>query len=342
MKWAFVLDSPNISGGTYVIFQHALYAKAIDDEVYLLTEKPVNKRQLEWHPEAKSLNWITLDQAISLEFDVVVATWWPTVFLLHKIPARSYAYFAQSVESRFYAENELPVRMLVDSTYLLPFDIITEAQWIKNYVAAKFNRIPRVVRNGIRKDVFRPDGNTHDPRQAHILRILVKGPLNIPFKNVDRTIEICRRSKADEVWLLTSTGLSKYPGVDRVFSRIPVHDTAAVYRSCDVLVKLSYVEGMFGPPLEMFHCGGTAIVYDVTGADEYIRHAFNALVAPSGSEQQVIDYINSLKERPERLAALKQGAAITASQWRDWHESSAEFRRNISDRSFPLGLFHQG
>jgi hypothetical protein len=42
-------------------------------------------------------------------------------------------------------------------------------------------------------------------------------------------------------------------------------DTPLVYRSCDILGKLSYVEGMFGPPLEMFHCGWTAIVYNVTG-----------------------------------------------------------------------------
>jgi hypothetical protein len=54
---------------------------------------------------------------------------------------------------------------------------------------------------------------------------------------------------------------------------------ASVYRSCDDILKLSLVESMFGPPLEMFHCGGTAIVYNVTGHDEYIVHGRNALVA---------------------------------------------------------------
>jgi len=92
------------------------------------------------------------------------------------------------------------------------------------------------------------------------------------FKNVEKTIELCLQSDADEIWLLTSTEISEYPGVDKCFSRVAIEKTPEIYRSCDVLVKLSYVEGMFGPPLEMFHCGGTAIVYDVTGHDEYIKH----------------------------------------------------------------------
>ena len=61
--------------------------------------------------------------------------------------------------------------------------------------------------------------------------------------------------------------------------KITCHADSGIYRSCDVIVKLSYVEGMFGPPLEMFHCGGTSIVYDVTGHDEYIVHGKNGLVA---------------------------------------------------------------
>lgn len=69
-----------------------------------------------------------------------------------------------------------------------------------------------------------------------------------------------------------------------------------IYRSCDVIVKLSYIEGMFGPPLEMFHCGGTAIVYDVTGHDEYIVHEKNALVVKTDDDKQVINYIKWIKK----------------------------------------------
>ena len=83
---------------------------------------------------------------------------------------------------------------------------------------------------------------------------------------------------------MTASAVEAVAGVDRVFSRVPILETPRVYRSCDVLVKLSYIEGMFGPPLEMFHCGGTAIVYRVTGHEQYIRHDDNSLVVTPDDE----------------------------------------------------------
>ena len=90
----------------------------------------------------------------------------------------------------------------------------------------------------------------------------------------------------------------RFPGVNKCFSRIPIHKTAEIYRSCDVLVKLSYVEGMFGPPLEMFHCGGTAIVYDVTGHEEYIEDGKNAIVVKKDNEEEVVSWLKKLKCDP--------------------------------------------
>jgi hypothetical protein len=65
---------------------------------------------------------------------------------------------------------------------------------------------------------------------------------------------------------------------------------------------------MFGPPLEMFHCGGTAIVYDVTGHDEYIRHGVNSLVVERDNELQVVDWLKKLKNDIGLLDKLKAGA----------------------------------
>jgi hypothetical protein len=162
------------------------------------------------------------------------------------------------------------------------------------------------------------------------MRVLVEGPLGVDFKNIARTIAMLRKTLADEIWLLTISPISSYPGVKRVFSRVPAYDCARIYRSCDVLVKLSYVEGMFGPPLEMFHCGGTAVVYNVTGHDEYITNNENALVIPSGDENAVIAAVNELKRQPGLLARLKQGALTTAANWPDWTEVSPQFHRALT------------
>jgi hypothetical protein len=82
---------------------------------------------------------------------------------------------------------------------------------------------------------------------------------------------------------------------------------------------------MFGPPLEMFHCGGTAIVYDVSGHDEYIEHEANALVVATGDEAGVVAALHRLRDEPGLLPRLTAGAARTAAAWPDWADTSPDF-----------------
>ena len=186
-----------------------------------------------------------------------------------------------------------------------------------------------LVANGIDKRRFTPVGPVFEPRSDGALRVLVEGPVEVQMKQVPETIEAVRDSKAAELWLLTSSAIDDYPGVDRVFSRVPVDVTPGVYRSCDVLVKLSRVEGMFGPPLEMMHCGGTTVVWDVTGHEDYIVNEHNGLVAPTGDYDSVIAAVDRLATDPELTLALSTAALQTASAWPSWEDSSAAFHRSL-------------
>ena len=311
---AFLIGSAEISGGTYVIFEHAVRMKRMGHQVFLLTQSPVSPDSHAWHPGARDLQWLTLDQAVDRRFDFAIATYWVSALMMQRVAAHTYVYFVQSIESRFFPPDEeatveeIVWKRIAEKTYLLPLPIITEAHWIQGYLRDTYGHAATVVVNGIRKDIYTESGPCHNPRTPGKLRVLVEGPLGVSYKNVERTIEICRRSSADEVWLLTASAVETYPGADQVFSRVPIEKTPLIYRSCDVLVKLSYLEGMFGPPLEMFHCGGTAIVYDVTGHDEYIRHDVNSLVVSTDDEDAVVSCLNRLKSDPEALERLKAGA----------------------------------
>ena len=333
MKIAFLIGSPDISGGSFVIFEHALRLVGYGHKVALITEIPLNKdkRELHWHKRAQTLEWLSFDQVEErqISFDIVIATWWRTFYELYKVKSLQYAYFVQSIESKFYDSIEKPLCKLVESTYALDVPIITEATWIKEYLYDNYHENAWLVKNGIRKDVYNLIGDVIEPRNPNKLRILVEGPLHVGFKNVPKTIELCKKSNADEIWLLTSTEIDKVDGVDRVFSRVPVEKTADIYRSCDVIVKLSYVEGMFGPPLEMFHCGGTAIVYDVTGHDEYIVHNINGLVVKTDDDEQVVNYINELKKDRKKLNFLKSNTIKTANEWNNWDISAREFEKAL-------------
>lgn len=345
---AFFLGIPEISGGTYVIFEHAVRLKQKGYPVFIITREDVHPDRFKWHPEASELGWLTIEQAGQMYFDIAVATWWQSAILLGQIKAATYIYFIQSIESRFFPSDENATnedrayRRLAESTYLLPIPIITEARWIKEYLNKGYGIEAFLVRNGIRKDLYTEVGEAHRPREKGKLRVLVEGPLGVPYKNVEKAIEIARKSDADEIWLFTSTKVDSVEGATRIFSQIPIHETPPIYRSCDVLLKLSTVEGMFGPPLEIFHCGGTAIVYNVTGHEEYIRHHVNSFVLPEGDEHGVIHHLNLLKHQPELLEHLKKGAKITASKWPDWNTASDNFEKvlmKVRDQNWPNRIY---
>ncbi|MFC7474685.1 glycosyltransferase [Dankookia sp. GCM10030260] len=325
MKLCVLMGSADISGGSYVIFEHCLHLLDAGFEVTVVTLDPLPDRPVPWHRALTRLGFASFDAVAGVRFDLALATWWKTVYELHRIDAARYAYFVQSIESWFYPDSDAAVRNLVNATYLLPLPGITEARWIRDHLRLRFGHDYHLVPNGCSKMLYAAAGPCIAPRTPGRLRILVEGPLGVDFKNVARSIALARRAGVGEVWLLTSSPVAAYPGVARVFSQVPAADCAAVYRSCDVLLKLSLVEGMFGPPLEMFHCGGTAIVYDVTGHDEYIVHDDNALVVATGDEAGVLAALHRLHSEPGLLPRLTAAAARTAAAWPDWDATSPGF-----------------
>ncbi|VVQ16118.1 glycosyltransferase [Pseudomonas fluorescens] len=326
MEVCFVVGSMAISGGTYVIIQHASYLRERGHSVTLAVQEPFTADTLAWHDEAPKLRCLPIDDAKKESFDLVIATWWKTVFELCNFDARRYGYFVQSIESRFYPESERPLRALVDSTYDFPIQYVTEATWIQQHLDQRFKQSAGLVRNGVRKDVYSPQGALIEERTVKQQpRVLVEGHFGVSFKNTALGIRLAREAGAKDIWLLTGSPVKWIPGVSRVFSRVPMVKTAEIYRSCDILIKLSTVEGMFGPPLELFHCGGTAIVFDVSGHDEYIVDGRNAIVAKTGNVDVVVQSLKRLLSDREELSRLQGEALRTAEAWPSWPDASALF-----------------
>ncbi|AZA78949.1 glycosyltransferase family 1 protein [Chryseobacterium sp. G0186] len=325
-----ILASPSLSGGNNVIFEHLSHIyKRETFEVILIFDKPVKDEELFWFQGIQKLPRLTLKEAEKNHFDVLIATFWRTCYDLLNLNANHYLYFNQSVESKFYPDSDFNNQNAAEATYLLGLNVITEASWIQKYIKTHYDADSELVLNGIRKENYSPTGESHASKESGKLRVLIEGNIQSSFKNVPKTIEICKKSKADEIWLLTNSPIQDYEGVDRVFSNVPTYETQKIFRSCDVLVKLSTVEGMFGPPLEMFHCGGTAITYNVTGHEEYMKHDFNSLIADVNDDSKILEYINLLKDNPQKLETLKKNALQTAQEWHNWEEASLAFEKAI-------------
>ena len=326
LKIAFLLGSPDISGGTNVIFHHAAGLAQKGHEVWIFTEETFDKKRTAWHSQHKKLKFTTYATWDGGTFDIGIATWWRTAFNLPDIKAKQLMYFCQSIESRFFPPFDFDMKLLVRHTYRMPIPIITESSWIASYLKENFDRDCVVVPNGIEKNYFKPIGkqNTKKP-----FRVLVEGALGVRFKNTEKAIELCKKAGVEEIYLLTNTPFDAYDGITKVYSQVAHKDVHKVYQSCDVILKLSTVEGMFGPPLEMFHCGGTAIAYKVTGHEDYLVDGGNSLLAEINDDEKILSHLQRLGEDKALLEQLKQGAAQTAKSWPDWSSSIDQFETAI-------------
>lgn len=328
MRVGFLVgDIGHISGGSNVIIEHAagLVARGIEVDLICAGEPDLES----WHPRLRKLSIKSIRECQSgRPYDFLFATWWLTWFDLHQLEARVYGYLNQSFESRFHPER--PYKRLNRVTYSLPLFFVTEARWLEEFInhlqpAARTVYVP----NGLSREYFPIASSV--PASTGPLKVVVEGPWGVSFKGVAQAFDQLAIAAQDiplkVTWLTSNSGGHK-PMIDgkpvRIHERIRINEVADVLREADVMVKLSTVEGMFGPPLEMFSQGGTAITTPVSGSDEYIVHGKNSLVAPSTDATAVSRYIELLHSRRDYLATLRRGALETAKAWPDWAASTGQ------------------
>jgi glycosyltransferase involved in cell wall biosynthesis len=322
VKVAFLVNDLQLSGGVGVVVAHA---RQLHDHHGFAVTLVLAREQEDphWrHEPLQGLPVLSLDEARGEDYDIAVSTWWETAFALFELRAERHASFVQSLEDRFYRHGEverLGARLVLD----LPVAFITEARWIAETLAdLRPEAQCLLVRNGIDKDIFRSPARI-EPRANGPLRILVEGYAGVWFKGVNEAVTAV--GQMDEPHHLTVVSPDRAnlvaDGADRVVGPIPQRELAALYAETDVVVKLSRVEGMYGPPLEAFHMGATCVTTEVTGHEEYVEHGVNALLCdwddPHGTARQ----LDLLARDRVLLHRLRLGALDTARTWPTWQQS---------------------
>ena len=325
MRVAFLVNDLQLSGGVGVVVAHArqLHDRHGFDVALVLAREQEDPH---WsHEPLEGLPVVSLDEARSQHYDIAISTWWETAFSLFELRAERYASFVQSLEDRFYRPGEadrLGARLVLD----LPVTFITEARWIADTLAGLRPSAPcHLVRNGIDKRVFAPPAAL-EPRIDVPLRVLVEGNANVWFKGVNEAVAaIGEMNEPHELTVVAGNrdGLVAN-GADRVVGPVTQRELAALYAESDVLVKLSRVEGMYGPPLEAFHMGATCVTTEVTGHEEYVQHGVNALVCDWDDPRGTARQLDLLARDRVLLHQLRLGALDTARTWPNW-EQAGEF-----------------
>lgn len=320
----FILPNLGISGGIHIVLR---WAELLARKGYLVHVLVPRARRLDPLPfldeEETPFSVIAMEDAGDIPFDLVFATWWETLPRLREVRTRRVALLLQGLESQGYpygSEEQAQFEALVTSG--LP--IVTIAHWLASYLVESLGipaQLVQTVLNPLDPELWRPVP-PRVPKGAR-LRFLVEGHADVALKNVRETLSLLERVGAEHLWVGSR--------VDRsltgrhcigVLESVPYREMPSVYASCDVLVKLSNAEGMFGPPLEMFATGGTAIAWDVPGSEEYLSHRYNCLLAPMNSLPAVQRAIAELERSPPLVRELQRNARRTAEAWPDWNDQT--------------------
>jgi glycosyltransferase involved in cell wall biosynthesis len=323
VRVAFVIKDLRLSGGVGVVIEHARHLVA--NHEFEVTLVHAGERSPDDWPfrHLAHLEVLSPDEAAARTYDVAVSTWWQTAASLFDLTADRYVSFVQSLEERFYAQGDAN-RFAAALSLNLPVTFVTEAQWLARALdAMRPGTRTFYVRNGIAKDVFAPPQHVTPSFDAP-LRILVEGSRRTAFKGVEEALAAAgAMSEERHVTLVTPDDSgADAPEPDRTLQALSQADMAAAYAETDVVLKLSRVEGMSGPPLEGFHKGATCVVTPVTGHEEYVRHLVNGLIVDWDDLAGTTRALDLLARDRSLLHGLRSGALATAKAWPSWDQQA--------------------
>src|SRR4051794_40853381 len=318
---AFVVNDLQLSGGVGVVVEHAdqLSRRHGFDVVLVLARE---QEIPEWrHRGLTDVPVLGLSAARERRFDLAIATWWETTYALFELHADRYAYFVQSFEDRFYRDGQAE-RLGAAITHDLPVAFVTEARWIAHTLEELRPDMPvHLVRNGIAKDVFvgppEVPASTRGP-----LRVLIEGNPAVWFKGVGEALAATGAMRErSHVTLVAPDGTApRGASVDRVVGPVSHEDMARLYAESHVVLKLSRVEGMYGPPLEGFHMGATCVTTAVTGHEEFVEHGWNGLVVEWDDTRGTARALDLLARDRALLHFLRHNALMTGRGWPSWEQ----------------------
>ena len=312
-KIGYLIPGTGISGGVSVICEQSNRLIERGYDVSLISQD--NKTSIKWFPSV--LAEIFPLSLIDENYDILIATGWSTANPVLEYPAKRKLYLVQSDESRFFDPGD-PEVAKVRQTYLGNFEFLTIATWLQNWLKTSFQKQATLVKNGINENYFHKTSPLV-PKSGK-LRVLLEGPIAIPFKGLKDAFAVIEDLDC-EVWCVSSAGKPESSWrVDRFFYQVPLLKMKEIYSSCDVILKMSRVESFCYPPLEMMACGGTAVIGQVTGIEEYARDGYNCLIVEQGDIEGARAALQKLIDDKKLLNELKANGLLTAQSW-SWDSS---------------------
>ncbi len=325
LKIAYIIPGTGISGGIAVILQHANRLLNRGYDVFLISQDL--KEEINWFPHNKVpiISQETNKKYLFDNIDILIATGWSTASDLYKYSARRNIYFVQSDERRFF--DDLKIKEKIHKTYKIQCEYMTEARWIQKWLKDEFGHDAHYVPNGLDEKIFFKEKPIK--RESNKLRVLIEGPISIPFKGMKDAYNAIKDLDC-EIWIISSSGTPKKNWrYDKFFESVPMNEMRKIYSSCDIFLKMSRIEGFFGPPMEAMACGCSVVVGKCTGYDEYIEHKKNALVVEMGDVDGAKRAVQRLIDDKKLRKDLIMAGYKTVQEW-TWDRSITLLEKVVS------------
>jgi len=151
LRIVYVILSTEISGGTYVAWEHATRLRKRGHDVMFAVPHET-AAPLSWLPHS-GIPLVALGD-IPDNVDALVATWWETAYLIAALSAKAKFYLVQSVEPRFYGPEQKVESFFSSLSYTFGYHFITVARWLAEFLERQYHREACCVQNQLNTDLF--------------------------------------------------------------------------------------------------------------------------------------------------------------------------------------------
>lgn len=306
-----------LSGGNKIILEISTRLRRRGYDVQLLT---LFGDQPEWFKHDSQIKRLT-PKMLFLKHDILIGTFWPTIFFVFMMRANRKYLFVQAWEEDFY--NNLLLKIVVRLAFRLPLDKIVTSKFLEQ----------RILKHGPKNiDVYRINGCAINiPQLAHkkvgkrkvnTVKILSVVSWYQWYKGLDLlekvVLELKKEHKNYKFTLVSCENKSYSSLFDRFISNPSLKKITEIYQNSDILLSTSRSEGFFLPGLEAMACGCIFITTNSGGVMEYVKPTYNAVVVDNISQLWKKDIIEKLWQNKILINKLIHNGHKTVKQftWR--------------------------
>jgi glycosyltransferase involved in cell wall biosynthesis len=205
----------------------------------------------------------------------------------------------------------------------IPSDFVRQTFIAKGVPEAKLIQVPY----GVDLCAFRPG-----EKSTAGFRAIYAGMLSLR-KGLPYLLEAVKCASV-KLWLLgawteeAELCLDRYKGFFEYHGAVPQNRLSEFYAQADVFVIASIEEGLAMVIPQALACGLPVICTSHTGGADLVEDGVNGFVVPIRDPGAIAERLSTLRDDPERLAAMKHAAVKSVASGHSW----SDYGRAIADR----------